>query len=447
MPIAPVNDDVYTGFVPPDATALAEEGELVARDLGARYRLRGFIARGGFASVWSVIDQTNGDELAVKRLDPRLGRRRDFYRELRAMFVVEHPNVVRIVNLLEAGGTRYLFLELCHGGSLRAAISRARRASATATSDNARQVVEHIARGLSAVHERGFTHRDLKPENVLFADRPTNLFKGTVKLADFGLTDLLTAGAAALRGLTGSPAYMAPEQFTGGVCPASDVYALGVIGLELLTGELPFLGTAEELAAHHLWTAPPLPASLSSVWADLLPAMLAKAPSERPTAAMVVSRLAGTERSFQTSMTGSTTPMSGRLSMNPNPMIDEKAGLAREAKRAKAALDDLAELASKRRRPRGSPALSTSEQPRAVQVSQDTTDAFFGEFEADSHRPPVPAAPAQNADEWFSDEPALQIEPTDQTTVRDEPVAPTTDKPATPPNTSTINDVLDSFNW
>jgi serine/threonine protein kinase len=290
MPVTPPSE-VFTGFATPEPVAIAREGALVERDLGPRYALRGFLARGGFATVWSVTDRMSGEELAVKRLDPRLGRRRDFYRELRAMFGVEHPNVVRIVNLLEAGGTRYLILELCRGGSLRAALSRARRAGHHATPDEARRLVAEVARGLAALHERGFTHRDLKPENVLFATRPHTFFGAPVKLADFGLTDTVAMGGGVLRGLTGSPAYMSPEQFSGVAVPASDVYALGVVAVELLTGDVPFLGTAEELAAHHLWTAPPLPGGLPSVLTGLLQAMLAKAPGDRPSAADVVAAL------------------------------------------------------------------------------------------------------------------------------------------------------------
>jgi serine/threonine-protein kinase len=485
MPPTPPPADVYTGYVPPDAAALAREGEAVARDLGDRYEVRGFVARGGFASVWAVTDRTSGDELAVKRLDPRLGRRRDFYRELRAMFVVDHPNVVRIVNLLEAGGTRYLLLELCRGGSLRAAVSKARRDGVAATPAEAAGVAGQIARGLAAVHARGFTHRDLKPENVLFAAPPGGRFgPAAVKLADFGLTDLLTAGDAVLRGLTGSPAYMAPEQFTDGVCRASDVYSLGVIGLELLTGDLPFAGSPEELAAHHLWTAPPVPPGLPEPWAGLLPAMLAKTPAGRPTAAEVADRLAAADPPA---------PRPERRVMNPNPTADEKAGLAREARRAKAALDDLAALAGRRgAAPR--PA-DPAPAPPPARPTAASADAFFGDFEEEADRPPPPAAGPDDGG-WFDDagpappppsrprpaapappprrppvpppvaaKPPLDLGdeaslvdlfpdgPGDQDTLRlprnGGPHTPPEGSPAPPPATdpSAINDVLDSFNW
>lgn len=202
------------------------------------------------------------------------------------MFAVECPHVVRIVNFLEAGAARYLILELCGGGSLRAAVSAARRGRGPMPA--AAEVVRQVASGLAAAHKLGLTHRDLKPENVLFAAAGGSV----VKLADFGLASLFRdAGGGALKALTGSPAYMAPEQFCGEFGPASDVYSLGVIAFELLTGDIPFTGTAEDLAFHHLRTLPAVPADLPAPWPALLPAMLAKDPAARPASAEVVARL------------------------------------------------------------------------------------------------------------------------------------------------------------
>lgn len=278
--------DVPTGYVPPDLAALAGERAGVSADLGARYRVGGFIARGGFASVWEAFDEAGGRAVAVKRFHPQVGRGCDFFRELRAMFALEHPNVVRIVNFLEAGATRYLILELCHGGSLRAAISAARRGRGARA--DAGGVVPQLAGGLAAAHKLGLTHRDLKPENVLFAEAGG----GRVKLADFGLASLLSReDTGELKPLTGSPAYMAPEQFCGAFGPASDVYALGLIAFELLTGDLPFTGSAEDLAYHHLRTPPAVPAGLPAPWPELLPRMLAKEPAARPTADAVAAAL------------------------------------------------------------------------------------------------------------------------------------------------------------
>jgi serine/threonine protein kinase len=460
-------DDVYTGYAPPDPVAVAREGEAVARDLGARYAVRGFVARGGFASVWAVTDRTTGTELAAKRLDPRLGRRRDFYRELRAMFVVAHPNVVRIVNVLETGGTRYLLLELCRGGSLRAAVSKARRAGAKVDPRAARQIVGLIARGLAAVHARGFTHRDLKPENVLFGDRvPDPLQTGAVvKLADFGLTDLLAGDdAGALRSITGSPAYMAPEQFAGAPVPASDVYALGVVALELLTGDVPFEGTAEELALQHLNSAPRLPRGLPTAWAELLPAMLAKDPAARPTAAAVADALGWGEPAPYKQPVPTPAPAETRA-VTPN-TPNERDGLAREARRAKSALDDLAALARPKRAAAPPPAAREYEPP----PPPVSADGFFDNFD---DAPPAPAAdqlptdaPAAPSGDWFGDAPAEEP-PVDadallgsltdpnlaanDTLSHAAPVSqqhtPPSGTPAPNPEPSGIDEHLDSFQW
>lgn len=279
--------DVPTGYVPPDLAALAAERDAVSADLGARYRVNGFIARGGFASVWEAFDEIENRPVAVKRIHPKVGRGGDFYRELRAMFALESPHVVRIVNFLEAGPTRYLILELCAGGSLRGAISAARRGRGSPIP--AAETVRQIAAGLAAAHKLGLTHRDLKPENILFAAKDG----GAVKLADFGLASLFARDdGGALKALTGSPAYMAPEQFCGEFGPASDVYALGVIAFELLTGDIPFTGGAEDLAFHHLRTPPAVPGDLPAPWPTLLPAMLAKNTGGRPTADGVAAALA-----------------------------------------------------------------------------------------------------------------------------------------------------------
>ena len=302
MSTAADSPDVLTGAVPPDMPVLAADRVAVGRDLGTRYDVTGFIARGGFASVWHAVDRVAGTPVAIKRLDPRAGRGRDFYRELRAMFALDHPHVVRLVNLQESAGHRYLILEYCAGGNLRSAISRARRDGPRPSAGRIVEVVRQVATALAAAHARGLTHRDLKPENVLFdGDAPGT---GCVKLADFGLAMLLAATTddGVLRGLTGSPAYMAPEQFTGQFTPASDVYALGVIAFELLTNDLPFAGGAEQLAYHHLRTAPAVPADLPAVWADLLPTMLAKDPANRPTADAVVDRLIATTTTLPTAL-------------------------------------------------------------------------------------------------------------------------------------------------
>lgn len=291
---ATTSPELFTGSFPVDLAVIAADRELIARDLGQRYEISGYIDRGGFATVWKAIDRVTGTPVAVKRLDPRAGRGSDFYRELRAMFALDHPHVVRIINLQESSGFRYLILEYCAGGNLRAVLSRARRNKNQCSAPWVSAVVSALAEALTAAHRQGLAHRDLKPENVLFAGtfstpfpRPTS-----VKLADFGLARLLARPEnGVLHGLTGSPAYMAPEQFSGVITPASDIYSLGVMVYELLTGDLPFTGGPEQLAYHHINTPLDIPDDLSTEWHDRLSAMLAKNPECRPSASQIRDRL------------------------------------------------------------------------------------------------------------------------------------------------------------
>jgi serine/threonine-protein kinase len=216
---------------------------------------------------------------------------------LRALFRLSHARVVRIVNLMEApGGARHLILEYCPGGSLRVHLSRARRAGRRCPPPRARELGRQLADGLAAAHALGLAHRDLKPENVLFDAAGPGLYGGTagVKLADFGLAKALRADPppdGALPSISGSPAYMAPEQFTGACHAASDLYALGVILYELLHGAPPFAGGPGELARHHLYDPPAIDPHVRPEWRALLAELLAKEPAARPSARELIRRL------------------------------------------------------------------------------------------------------------------------------------------------------------
>ena len=288
----------HTGFAPPPPADQARLAREIGNDLGGRYEVTGYVGRGAFATVWRATDRVAGAAVAVKRIDPEVGKARGFYRELRALFRLSHPRVVRIVNLMEAaGGARYLILEYCPGGSLRAALSRAGREGRRCPPARAREIGRQLAAGLAAAHRVGLAHRDLKPENVLFdADGP-GLFGGAagVKLADFGLARALRPvpdDGGALPTVSGSPAYMAPEQFIGACHAASDLYALGVMLFELLHGRLPFEGGPEELARRHLYEVPAADPGLPPPWPGLLARLLAKDPGARPTGAELERQLA-----------------------------------------------------------------------------------------------------------------------------------------------------------
>jgi len=265
-------------------------------DLTPRYRLDGYLGRGAFATVWKAEDRVTGETVAIKRFHARIPENRNFYRELSALFRLRHERIVRIINLQEvADRARYLILEYCGGGTLRTALNKGHRAGLVGAAPRVRALALQLAEGLAAAHRLGLVHRDLKPENILFERQADEASGGSVsvKIVDFGLARALYTGPAvsgSLRPLSGSPAYMAPEQFNNTFSPGSDIYALGVILYELLTGQPPYSGTSEELAYQHLHSSAAL-AALPGAWPDLLGAMLAKDAAARPGAEEVIEAL------------------------------------------------------------------------------------------------------------------------------------------------------------
>jgi serine/threonine protein kinase len=293
-----VNDQDYTGFTPVTTDLSAELTQTIAADLGQRYEVKDYLGRGAYATVWRVFDQVAQEELAVKRFESRERRGSSFYRELSTLFRVLHERIVRVINLVEAAsGTQYLLLEYCAGGNLRAALSRLRRHNQLCDEDTALSLGMQICEGLRVAHQAGLVHRDLKPENILFTHRPfvEGMPPPTLKLADFGLArtgrsieEVHRFGT--LPNISGSPAYMSPEQFIGAYSPASDVYALAVILYELLSGQLPFVGSPPQLAQQHLNAQPPLEL-LPPFWRGLLRQMLHKDASHRPSCKNVLDQL------------------------------------------------------------------------------------------------------------------------------------------------------------
>lgn len=293
-----LNDQDYTGFVPVPANLVADLTTQIATDLGQRYEVRGYLGRGAYATVWRVFDRIAQEELAVKRFQTRERRASGFYRELSTLFRVLHERIVRVVNLVEAAsGSQYLLLEYCAGGNLRAGLSDLRRRGQRCDEDTAIRLGTQMGEGLCVAHQLGLVHRDLKPENILFTHRPFNdtLPLAQLKLADFGLARVGRSLEDAHRfgmlpNISGSPAYMSPEQFLGAYSPASDVYAMAVILYELLTGQLPFVGSPPQLAQQHLHATPPLEL-LPPFWQTLLGQMLHKEADRRPTCKTVLDQL------------------------------------------------------------------------------------------------------------------------------------------------------------
>jgi hypothetical protein len=223
--------------------------------LGGRYRVIGLLGRGGMGVVYRADDLKLGTPVALKFL-PRFlaaepSRRERFLAEVRFARTVSHPNVCRVYDIAELDGVLFLSMEYIDGEDLASLLKRIGRLPADKALDIARQ----ISAGLAAAHDRGVLHRDLKPANVMLDGR------GRVRITDFGLA--ITADTAPLRiDASGTPAYMAPEQFTGeGASVRSDIYALGLVLYELYTGKRAFSANSLDELIDRKLHDPPVPPS------------------------------------------------------------------------------------------------------------------------------------------------------------------------------------------
>jgi len=271
------------------------------------YVIEGELGRGGMGHVYSATHPLIGKRAAIKVLRPELSKDpaaiERFVLEARAVNQVGHPNIVDIYDFGVLGdGRRYYVMDLLAGEPLRA---RLKRTGPLHVSECA-SVIDETASALAAAHDKGIIHRDLKPDNVFMVNVPGRWPE--VRLLDWGLAKLLRGATGKFQTVTGSvlgtPVYMSPEQARGEVVDArTDIYALGVMAFELLTGAVPFKGrsSVDTLLAHQEEPVPQLQQKLPGLpdeLAQLIEAMLGKTPDERPTLAAVravLERLRGTK--------------------------------------------------------------------------------------------------------------------------------------------------------
>ena len=198
--------------------------------LDERYRIVSLLGKGGMGEVYRVDDLKLKQPVALKMLPKELAgdkpRMEALFNEVRRARMVSHPNVCRVHDIGDISGNAYLTMEFIDGEDLGSLLRRIGRLSPDKFVALARQLCE----GVQAGHDQGVLHLDLKPANVMI-DR-----KGNLRIADFGLS-CLAAEAADRQQIAGTPAYMAPEQFSGGQATAqSDLYAIGLILTETFTG-------------------------------------------------------------------------------------------------------------------------------------------------------------------------------------------------------------------
>ncbi len=228
------------------------------RVLAGRYELRRVLGRGGMAVVHAAYDRTLDREVAIKLLLERFREDESFTRrfqdEARHVARLNHPNLVAVYDTGADQGQPYIVMELVEGRSLQQAI-----AAGGLTEDRALEVAGDVCAALAYAHDRGLIHRDIKPGNILLAD------DGSVKVTDFGIAravdnETVTRTASVL----GTAAYLSPEQAQGlDVDPRSDLYSLGVVLYESLTGRQPFSGDSPVTVAYqHVQEQPRAPREL-----------------------------------------------------------------------------------------------------------------------------------------------------------------------------------------
>lgn len=236
---------------------------LLGITLDARYRIDSRIAHGGMATVYAGHDVRLDRAVAVKVLHPHLAQDANFaarfIAEARQAARINHPNVVAVHDQGLDGEHAFIVMELVRGQSVRALLRSVGKLSA----EQALALLTPVATGLAAAHEAGVLHRDIKPENILISD------EGRVKLTDFGLAraaDDIGPGLTGAGALAGTAAYLSPEYVEGKPSTArSDIYSLGLVGYELLTGEPAFFGeNPVQLALAHSRGQVPTPSSKTS---------------------------------------------------------------------------------------------------------------------------------------------------------------------------------------
>ena len=244
-----------------------------------RYLLTDRIATGGMGEVWQATDGVLSRTVAVKVLkaeyaddDAFLAR---FRNEAKHTAALSHPGIANVFDYGEADGTAYLVMEYVRGEPLSTLIGRSGRLSAEQTLD----IVGQTALALQAAHDMGIVHRDVKPGNILI--RPD----GVVKVTDFGIARAVDSAPVTQTGLVvGTAAYLSPEQAAGKpITPASDIYALGVVAYECLSGHRPFDDVSPvAVAMSHISATPPaLPKDVPTLVVDFVNQALEKEPARR----------------------------------------------------------------------------------------------------------------------------------------------------------------------
>ena len=289
---------------------------MMHRILDQRYELEELIGGGGMADVYKAKDRLLNRPVAVKILHEQFKQDKEFIdkfqREAQAAARLSHPNIVNIYDVGVADGDHYIVMEYVPGRTLK---DRIRQEGHLSVSESLR-VAREIAEALAHAHANNLVHCDIKPHNILM------MADGHAKVADFGIARAVTESTMTYSGnVVGSVHYFSPEQAKGTmITPKSDVYSLGVVLYEMLTGKLPFTGdNPVSIAVKHLQEEPvpvrQLDPSIPPVVEAIVSKAMSKDPEMRPTSAELVQDISQAERML---MTGSAAPANAMMQQDPD---------------------------------------------------------------------------------------------------------------------------------
>jgi predicted Ser/Thr protein kinase len=258
------------------------KAQMIGTVLSGRYRIESKLGSGGMSTVYLARDETLDRPVAIKMMHREISEQPDhlerFNQEARSVAKVSHPNVVTVIDAGEDAGRPYIVLEYVEGETLKQRIRR----EGPLDSRDATAIAIEIARGLAVAHARRLVHRDIKPQNVLIEP------SGRAKLTDFGISRQLEQdGMTATGRVVGTTDYVSPEQALGkSVDPRSDIYSLGIVLFEMLTGNVPFeaesqVGVAMKHVTENLPDVQEIRPDVSAALALVVDKATTKDPAER----------------------------------------------------------------------------------------------------------------------------------------------------------------------
>lgn len=257
--------------------------ELIGKEFGA-YRIVSKIGEGGMSQVYKARHVALGYDVAIKVLSANLSQqgnaRRRFIREARSVSKLRHPNIARVHHFSQEGGRYYMVMDLVEGMTLRQRLDKT--ATLRRQQMSRREVlgiIGQVASALDYAHRQGVIHRDVKPSNILMSD------DNVAVLTDFGIAKIVADTVQTTEGaILGTPTYMAPEQATSKkVLPQTDVYSLGIVLYEMVTGKVPFEGdTTLSIVLQHMHESPPPPSRYNKKLEPAVEQVILKALEKAP---------------------------------------------------------------------------------------------------------------------------------------------------------------------